>query len=556
MTGAASIERDPARWKAWWANNQDNRNLERDLLAARAARLAITKQQMERVVIEAQARLAEVYQLLADKDKEGVLLKYLRANEPAMRVVGAQLVQDDFKQLRQPTPAVRNQLRMMIGDSASQVRVAVAQALFVLNDDQAIDALLQQVGREPDADVRIALARALVPMRDLRVVDPLIKLLADSSPAVVEVAATGLRDPDLAPLIQKDPALAQRVARALREALAKRPSSSGGVPLRAALVDAMGATRDPGMLETYRAIVQSRGEPVPVRAAALRALGQLGPAAGRASPADAIVGSLNDRDESIRLEAVRALRGTADIIYAEKIFDMLKPEREPNANIRDAAWEVLRNLFEQTNSNTLRSWADRALITQAPERHMEIYAVLLKRAIAQNDDDTLATVRQTIGEDQMKLSEAAARAGDAETAKERAKKAADLYFAPALDYYASKHPSNQATMITGALIERRMDALLAAAEYTSAAGFASDYIARDPANMEALGAKLKNEVSRLQKAGKAGDALKLIDAVNKMRTQIAGHMLDVIHAIERELRAPTPRSASGSNPQDAVGSGQ
>ena len=98
---------------------------------------------------------------------------------------------------------------MMVGDSSSTVRVEVAQALFLLNDAQAFDALLEQLAREDDADVAHGAGRALVPMRDVRVVEPLLKLLRDPSLAVAEVAARGLSDSNLAPLIQKDPALAR-----------------------------------------------------------------------------------------------------------------------------------------------------------------------------------------------------------------------------------------------------------------------------------------------------------------------------------------------------------
>jgi HEAT repeat protein len=569
MTGAMTIQRDAARWNDWWAANQNNGNFERDLLAARAARLAALKQRMEHVVADMQARLAAVYQRVPDKEKEPVLLEYLRGSEPETRVVGAQLVQDDFKQLRQPTPAVRDQLRRMISDSSPQVRVAVAQALFVLNDDEAFLALLDQVNREGDPDVRIALAAALVPMRDKRVVEPLLKMLSDPSPAVVEAAAKGLKDENLAPLIQKDAALSQRVARELRDALQRNTASgNGSVPLRAALVDAMGATRDPAMLDTYRAIVERPAEPVPLRAAALRALGQLSPG-GRVSPAEVIKGSLNDRDDSIRLEAVRAMRTTADVLYAGYLFDRIKPETERNPMVREEAWAVLRNLLDQADTRTLSSWADVAVIREAPERRIEINKALLKKYIAAADDGNAASVRQNIGQDLMKLSASAAAAGDTELAKARAKEA-DLYFKPALDFYAARHAQNQA-MFTGALMEFRMEALLASGDYPAATDFAVIQIAQDPANGDILGAKLRNEVDRLAKAGRGADALQLIDAINGMRVKLPRLDLDRIHQIETALHSsggndggtsgpqsppPTPRSASGSPQRDVVGSGQ
>jgi hypothetical protein len=337
----------------------------------------------------------------------------------------------------------------------------------------------------------------------------------------------------------------------LKDALQRNSSGDASAPLRAALVEAMGATRDPGMLETYRAIVDRRSEPVLVRAAALRALGQV-PAGGRVSPADAIKGSLTDRDDAIRLEAVRAMRTTADIIYAEYIFDRIKPDSEPNPAIREEAWGVLRNLFDQADPPVLMQWADRAVIRQNLEHRIEIYKAVVKKFIASASDNNLALARQTIGNDLMALSDASAQSGDVDLARARAKEA-DLYLKPALDYYAPRQPHNQ-TMITGALIEKRMDALLASADYSAAADFAATQIDQNPANREALGAKLRNEVDRLRGANRASDALALIDAIGKMRAPLAPRDMDFIHGMEQNLRGP--RSANGSELRDAVGSGQ
>ena len=251
MTAAGFVRSDPAYWQRWWAENQKkpDTEFERDLLDARGARLVRLQNRFDRFVGETRAILEELYQRTPEKEKESILLRYLRSSEPETRALGAKIVQDDFKQTRPITPVVRDQLRAMVGDNAAQVRIAVAQALLLLNDAQALDALLAQLAREPDPDVRMELARALVPMRDLRVVDPLVKLLRDPSPAVAEVAARGLgSEQDLAPLIRNDPQLSLRVALELRGALDR----ANAPPLRASIVDAMGALRNPNLLEVYR----------------------------------------------------------------------------------------------------------------------------------------------------------------------------------------------------------------------------------------------------------------------------------------------------------------
>jgi HEAT repeat protein len=554
MTGSANVVRDPGQWQRWFDANQADPNFERNLLAARSARVTVLQQRMDRVVADVQARLGGLYQTIPDTAKEKVLLDYLRAAEPEIRMVGAQLVQDDFKNTRPVPASVRAQLRTMVGDSSSRVRVAVAKTLYALNEPQAIDELLAQLGREQDTDVKIELIRTMVPMRDLRVVDRLVAMLRDPSPAVAEVTAGGLADKDLAPLIQKNPELSRRIARELRAVLDARRNEPGTVPLRAALVDAMGAMKDPSLRDAYAALVR-RGEPQPVRLAALRALGQLGRPGGQTWPADIVVDALSDPDDAIRLEAIRALRTTADFSHAERLYEQLKSQTN-SAALREEAWGVLRNIFAEADKQRLQFWADRRFRDE-PERRVEILKVLAERLIKDKDLPQLALVQQNIGEDLMKLSAAAAGGGDADAARKDAG-LANQYFANALEFYRSQNKSDQ-DMVTSGLIEKRMEAFLATADYKEAAAFAATCIANYPSNQDLVGPKLRNEVDRLRNEHRAADALKLIDAIDDMNPPLAAKFSDFIHQIEQELRssnsAPVPRSAIG-NIQDTPGNGQ
>jgi hypothetical protein len=353
----------------------------------------------------------------------------------------------------------------------------------------------------------------------------------------------------------KDPALAQRVARELRQTLESRRNEPGTVPLRAALIDAMGAMKDPALRDMYTALVGPR-EPQPVRLAALRALGQLGRPGGQTWPADIIVDALSDPDDAIRLQAIRALRTTADFSHAERLYEQLKPVPGTNPALREEAWGVLRNLFEEADKQTLNFWADRRF-REEPERRIEILKVLAKRLTADKDLPQLATVQQNIGEDLMKLAAAAARAGDAEAARKQAG-LANSYFTLALDFYRSRNPNDQ-DMTTSALIQMKMDALLATTDYDEAAKFAAGCIANNQQNQDLTGPKLRNEVDRLRSERRAADALRLIAAIDQMNPPLASKFSDFIHQIEQELRSNTapapPRSAIG-NAQDTVGSGQ
>ena len=568
MTGASVVRTDPAHWERWWAANEEkpDAEFERDLLEARGARLVRLQNRFDRFVGEARVMLEELYQRAPEKDKESILLRYLRSTEPETRTLGAKIVSDDFKQTRPITPAVRDQLRGMVADSSSNVRIAVAQALFILNDAQASDVLLAQLAREPDADVRMELARALVPMRDARVVEPLLRLLRDPSLAVAEVAARGLGDPNLTPLIQRDPALATRVAQELTQALARRADGPGTASLRASLVDAMGALRNPNLHNQYVQLLNPRAnEPIAVRRAALRALGQLGKPNGETWPANAIAEALRDGDETVRQEAVRALKTTADFGHAESLYALIRRDtRETSQNVRDEAWGVLRNLFSDasaTNSQ-LMQFADR--FKDDPEKRIEVAKVLADRLTPLNDPQSqsnLASVRSILGAEYMELARRAADRADLDpVAREQAvienAKQADIYFDLALKHYRAKDPTDQ-MMTTSDLLERRMDALLASKQYQTATDFAAASIAANSGNQEAMGRKINAEADRLRNLGRLDDALRLIESAKTMNPPLAAQIAPQLQRIEADVRARMQANqANPSGPRSAVGSGQ
>ena len=404
-----------------------------------------------------------------------------------------------------------------------------------MNDPGAVAAVLAQLKQEPDADIRAELATALALTNNPQVVEPLLGLLDDPSIHVAEAAADGLRE--LGPVIDKDPALSAQVARKLRDTFNSRSAGPGLVPFRAALVDAMGTLHDPELSNLYPRLL-GPGESVAVRCAALGALGKT----RQSWAADIIANALDDPDDEVRLVAINALDTTANFTQAEKLYSILKsPSEKPN--IRQRAWEVLRNRFPDPSApiESLNTWADR--FRDDPERRIEILQALATRLAAAKDDANLATVRQNIGEEKMKLSDAAAHANDTQTAIARTKEA-DTYFDQALQYYYSKHSPDQ-DMIISALLERRMDALLASKQYTAAAQFATASIARNPSNEEAMGRKLRYEIDRLRTAKLYNDAIQLIDAVKQMKPPLAEQFMNSIKNIETDVRQNMP---AGQNP--------
>ena len=539
--------RDAPQWQQWWADNQNkpDADFERDILSARAARLARLEAHFPRVVREMQALLADDYQTASDARREVILLRCLRASEPETRAVGVQLIQDDFRNRRPIPQSARDELRQMVGDSSAQVRVLVAQALFLLNDPAALNVLLAQIKHEQDDDVRVALANALAPIRDLRVVPTLLDLLHDRSLSVAEIAANALRD--LGPLIRTNPELAAKVARELEQALNQAGRVPGTAAFRAAIVEAMGGLKNPDLRSIYINLVKP-AEPSIVRQAALRALGKFDQP-DQSWAADVIIQSIDDQDDDVRMEVLNALDTTANITHGEKLYDVLKNPRE-KPEIRKRAWEVLAKRFVDAPTEQLTRWADRFRDPSEADRRLEILQTLAQRLTVAKDTATLAVVQQNIGEDLMILAASAARDGLDAQARAYAEEA-DKYFDQALQYYRSKNPNDQG-MTTSALLEQRMDALLTSKQFGKAADFAAASIGINQANQEAVGRKLFNEVNRLRDSKQYPDAIALIDAVNKMQPPLADSFLQRIRSMETEIRS----HATGQAPQSALGSGQ
>jgi hypothetical protein len=104
-------------------------------------------------------------------------------------------------------------------------------------------------------------------------------------------------------------------------------------------------------------------------------------------------------------------------------------------------------------------------------------------------------------------------------------------------------------MTTSALVEQRMDALLASRQYEKACAFAADSIAANRGNQERMGPKLRNEVDRLRDKQQFDEALRLIDAIKSMNPKLENPSKGQIDAMEQAIRQrqpATPRSAGGA----------
>lgn len=525
LTGNRQNDLDLQRWQEWWNANADESDAQwrEKLLDERSARLSQLQTRYTQLSEEVQNVLTDQYQLVPDLEKPDLLMRYLKADEPVIRALGARLVFDDVISNRSITDEVRQRLRKMVGDSSPAVRLQVAITLRALNDSEALDALLAQLAQETDPNVKAAIARALAPMRDLRVVPELRKVLHDPSYTAASAAAEALSE--LAPLmLQRDPKMAAAVTDDLKQVLQKSSDSPGSAALKEAVVQAMASLRQPSLAPVFYKMLTTP-EPAGVRRWAIVGLGDL----KDSNASDLIINSIDDPDASVRLAAVDALANVGSFENGELLYRRMNQSIEPDATVRDHAWHVLADLLKGAPPQQLSVWADR--FSADPAKRIVVLKILAKKQLDNKQLDDLAYTQQNIGECLMKLTDPADAAG---------------YFRQALDYWAKKNEER----FTAGLTQQLINALLRAHEYTEAIQFGSSLIQADKSQQMTVGPAIRTEAERLRDTGDLQSALVLIDQAKKMDPPLdpryAHDLDDIASGIRRKLSGQTTTQPESS----------
>lgn len=492
LTGLRENGQDVQRWQQWWNQRADESEDQwrQSLLNERSARLSELQARYSKLVDEVRNVLTDQYQLVPDVEKPDMAMRFLKADEPVIRALGAKLVFDDTISNRTIVPAIRQQLRKMVGDSSPQVRLEVATTLRALNDAGALDALLAQLPQERDPQVKAAIAEAIAPIHDLRAVPELRKLLGDESFVAAQAAAEAIAE--LAPLIvQEQPAVATQIGTELNTLLKKDASSPGAAGLAEAIVEAMASLNQPTLEPTFYHLLTSN-QPPGVKRWAIHGLAAL----KDSNSLDLIINSLDDPDPSVRLEAVNALAAVGTFENGDLLYHRMTPTEEPDESVRDAAWDVLSKLLQGAPAQQLSAWADR--FSDDPAKRVVVLKILAEKQQENHADDDLAYTRQNIGESLMKIDHPA--------------EAAD-YFRQALDYWSKKNEER----FTAGLTQQLITALLRAHEYPDAIQFGSSLIQTDRSQQMTVGPAIRTEAERLRDTGDLQSALVLIDEAKKMQ---------------------------------------
>ncbi len=531
LTGLRENGRDVQKWQQWWTANapKSEADWKLVLLNERAARLDQVQLRYGQLTDEIRNILSDQYQLVPEAQKPEIVLRFLRANEAVIRALGARLVFEDAVNNRTIPAAAREQLRKMVGDSSPEVRIEVAGALRAINDAAALEPLLTQLAQESDPDVRVALAKAVAPIRDLKALPAMRKLLRDPSFAVAEAAADAIRQ--LGPQLRdKEPTMAVQTAADLREVLTGTEGRPGSARLREACVEAMVPLRDPSLLVTFRKLLVAR-ESREVRRSALKALGEL----REPKVAEAIINSLEDPDNTVRLEAVEALGKIGTFEHAEMLYRSLNPNLEPDPSVRQRAWAVMTGLFPSAPQEQLADWADR--LKDDPERRLVVLKALADKQQQGKLEERLAYTRENIGHLLLTLKQPTE---------------AVVYLKQALEYWNTHEAP---PIVLQRLIALEMKALLNAKQYAEAAQFGSRLLKNDASQQQTVFVAFREEAQQLQKDKDLKSALSLIAESKKMdpplSPRFARDLQDIESEIRRQMGETRPVGEPGAGPQSA-----
>jgi len=502
MSGNSRIGDDPQGWQRWWtAQSTDPAQFRNDLLTAQSVQLSILKRHFNDLESSYSSSLYDTYHNIPANDAEQrkrKLLDYLTADDAVQRAEGARIVSED-KQNGLPLPPlddVLKQLERMIGDESPTVRLAVADAISLLNDPAAVPLLLAQLNQETDPTVKASLARALGQIGDLQSVKYLIPLLSDSHDVVAAAAAKALAS--FGSRLQNLPRpLASDAAAQLHNIF---DLATPGSQLRVAIISAMAELRDQTLLRVFKKILDDPNENAQMKIKAIDGIGNL----KDTDSADDIGRELRDPDAGIKAAAARALRNVNGVSYVRPLAAMLQPGQE-DPSVQSEAETSFLSFVPDLDVADLQNYAD--TFGQNHQYNLQVKCLAqicdkLRQSGKPADLADLPLAQMNLGDSMLKLDPPDYNG------------AVGQYSAAIAALESDKVKPNNVRMV--ALQRRRLEASLRSGKYPEAMGFAQQAIESKALESGEVGEAIKNEVERLkteanQNAVLLEQAMKLID---------------------------------------------
>lgn len=258
-----------------------------------------------------------------------------------------------------------------MGDESPVVRAAAAEALAAWQEAAAGPILLAQLDKEATPETRAAMAAAL---GNLKVVEAVPKLMAmlDALSEVEVLRAAGA----LGQIGEKNGVHAEAVKPALKP-LSRLARTAAQPAVREAGCLALARIAPPSAEQILSAALD---DPVPsVRFSAAQGLGNLGKADEKTVAA--LVARLQDKDKGVRQAVAAALAKVGGADAAAQMADRLMPGAEAEPAVRNALWEAIRSLADQSGSPDLAQQMGDVFFGREGAEDMQRAAALFELAL-------------------------------------------------------------------------------------------------------------------------------------------------------------------------------
>jgi len=402
MTGLRDFGQDAGRWRAWLSGARED---EVRWLNEQVCLLGQANRELEAQFQQTRLRLirsaTDLYDAAGQDQRPSLIAGYLAESLADLRVVGLRLIDRRSASNEPVGPELTAQAMALLRDPMEAVRAEAALLAGTLAGADALQALLGRLEDEPSPAVRQAVLRSLGQLRQVQALPAVLAQVGSDEP-VATAAAAALAS--IASRTELEPALRAQAVQTLVGRY-HRANPRQGVELREAVLIALGVLIDPQSAPVF--LEALKDESARIRLAAINGLAAL----GQPELAAALAPLAGDDDRGVRQAVIAALGALDGQRYLQVILDQTRPEVEPDADVRQQAWDVATANLAEAPAATLEE-----VVGQLQQRddsldqRIQVLGMLVQKR-KQQQEPSLAQAQQMLGEALMQAGRPAEAAG-------------------------------------------------------------------------------------------------------------------------------------------------
>ena len=391
LTNIRAFGTSRTQWRSWWEENKDKPRSEwlADLADRLARSKAVVEANNERLRDRLVRAMEDLYAATAPARRDALLMGFLKDPLADVRMVGVRLIERKLGSSEKVPADIRGQAGAMLADADPRVRRSAALLVANFADPDAGKVLLERLKTEQAPEVRGALLTALGQLQDPAGLEAILESCRSKHVDVAAAAARALGRVAAKHAIAGE--MRTRAVRALVDRYTQTADAENGAHLREALLTAMGVLGDEKFIPVLRGAFKDTA--AVVRLAAVNGLQKF----GKADMAQAIAPLVADSDRGVRQAAIVALGALDGDKHLQVILQRTDPAAEPDAAVRQQAWDVGMALLTKSDVAVLtRAAADLADRPGAADQRIKILQ-MLTAALRRKKAPELSAVLRRLG---------------------------------------------------------------------------------------------------------------------------------------------------------------